>query len=349
MVQPGPRTGSPIYDIRSQRFGRTSLRAKVAPTLDFAVSAACAPPETASLFRLVSNRAGTMVPLSSVEARGTPIFCIHSVAGDIDGFDRLAAAIGPEQRFYGLQVTKARMRPEHAGSIEAIAAHYVIEIDAFQPTGPLVIAGFSSGAIVALEVARRLRALGRDVPLLVALDGAPANSGATWRRRDPRYLLALARNAPRWLAAQDAADWSPRGLSQRLVNRFVFAPGRAIAPKANADTMHLDTVSRLIDRPEWQASQRAFIRAMFNAMAAYVPVPYDGRVILYETRAQPLTHLLQLGTVWKALAADVEIVPLPGKHPSFFRGTRTIGAVAAHLAPVLATLRHGSPLLREAS
>ena len=307
------------------------------------------PPETASLFRLVSSRVGAIVPLSDRDACGAPLFCIHSVAGDVDGYDRLAGAIGPQQRFYGIQVTKARMRPEHVTSIETLAADYVAAIDAFQPTGPLVVAGFSSGAIVALEVARRLRALGRDVPLLVALDGAPANSGAGWRRRDPRYLLALGRNLPRWLATQDAADWSFRGLSQRIVNRFVFAPGRAIATETAADTAHLDTVSRLIDRPEWQVGQRAFIRAMFNAMATYVPVPYDGRVILYETQAQPLTHLLQLGTVWAALARDLEIVPLPGKHPSFFRGTRTIDAVATHLAPVLAAVREANTLLREAS
>ena len=167
-------------------------------------------------------------------------------------------------------------------------------------------------------MARRLRAIGRDVPLLVALDGAPSNSGAELLRRDPRYLWNLARNLPRWIAEQDLADWSPRGLLQRLVNRFVFAPGRAIAAGSAAGTAHLDTVSRLVDRPEWQVSQRAFIRAMFNAFAVYVPAPYEGRVILYETQAQPLTHLLQLGTVWAALARDLEIVPLPGKHPSFF-------------------------------
>ena len=313
------------------------------------MSAPSLSPETASLFRLVSDRAGAIVPLSGAGASGVPLFCIHSVAGDIDGFDRLVAAIGPQQRFYGIQVTKTRMRPEHAASIETLAADYVTAIDAYQPTGPLVVAGFSSGAIVALEVARRLRALGRDVPLLVALDGAPANSGAAWARRDPRYILALVRNLPRWFATQDAADWSFRGLSQRLVNRFVFAPGKAIATEAPADTAHLDTVSRLIDRPEWQVGQRAFIRAMFNAMATYVPVPYDGRVILYETQAQPLTHLLQLGTVWAALARDLEIVPLPGKHPSFFRGPRTIDAVAAHLAPALAAVRQANPSLREAS
>ena len=303
--------------------------------------------DTASLFRLVSSRAGPIMSLSGSDARGTPLFCIHSVAGDIDGYDRLAAAIGREQRFYGLHVTKARMHQDCVASIEALAATYVAAIEAFAPTGPLVIAGFSCGAIVALEVARRLRAIGRDVPLLVALDGAPCNSGAAWRRRDPRYLLALARNLPRWLAAEDATDWSPRGLSQRLVNRFVFAPGRAIATR-DAGTAHLDSVSRIIDRPEWQAGQRAFIRAMFNAMAAYVPARYDGRVILYETQAQPLTHLLQLGTVWKALARDLEIVPLPGKHPSFFRGARTIDAVAAHLAPVLAGLGQSASSLHEA-
>ncbi len=303
--------------------------------------------ETASLFRLVSGRAGALVALDS-QGHGTPVYCIHSVAGDIEGFDRLARALGPDQRFYGIQVPKARMTPAHAQSVESIAATYVRTIDAFQPTGALVLAGFSAGAIIALEAARRLRAMGRDVPLLVALDGAPSNSGAEWRRRDPRYLLALARNLPRWIGAEDCRDWSPRGLSQRLVNRFVFAPGKAVVATSDAQTLHLDTVSRLIDRPEWQGEQRAFIRAMFNAMAVYVPTPYDGRVVLYETQAQPLTHLLQLGTVWAALARDLEIVPLPGKHPAFFRGPRTIDAVAAHLAPRLAEVRWARPFERDA-
>ena len=232
--------------------------------------------ETASLFRLVTGRASAIVTLQS-EGRGVPFYCLHSIAGDIEGFDRLAQAIGPGQRFHAIQVPKARMTPAHATSLEALAQRYAAEIDAFQPTGALAIGGFSAGAIVALEVARRLTAMGRQVPLLVALDGAPMNSGAERGRGDPRYLLALLRNLPHWLAAEDRRDWTPRGLAQRLVNRFVFAPGRPIAPPEGAHTLHVDTVARLVDRPEWHLEQRAFIRAMFNAMAAYVPMTYPAR------------------------------------------------------------------------
>lgn len=292
--------------------------------------------ETASLFRLVAGRASVIVTLQA--GGGVPLYCIHSIAGDIEGFDKLARALGPAQSLHAIQVPKARMTPAHVTSVEALAAHYAAKIDAFQPTGPLAVGGFSAGAIVALEVARRLAAIGRNVPLLVALDGAPMNSGAEWRRGEPRYLRALIRNLPHWLAAEDRRDWTPRGLSQRLVNRFVFAPGRPIAAPEGAHTLHVDTVARLVDRPEWRLEQRAFLRAMFNAMAAYVPTPYAGRVVLYETQAQPLTHLLQLGTVWAALARDLEIVPLPGKHPAFFRDPRVVGTVAAHLAPRLAAL-----------
>ena len=299
--------------------------------------------ETASLFRLVAGGAGAIVTLEAGRG-GVPFYCIHSIAGDIEGFDKLARALGSEQRVCAIQVPKARMTPAHATSVEALAQGIAAEIDAFQPTGALAVGGFSAGAIVALEVARRLAAMRRHVPLLVALDGAPMNSGAERRRADPRYLLGLLRNLPRWAAAEDLRDWSPRGLAQRLVNRFVFAPGRPIAAPAGAHTLHVDTVAKLVDRPEWRVEQRAFIRAMFNAMAAYVPAPYPGKVVLYETQAQPLTHLLQLGTVWAALARDLEIVPLPGKHPAFFRDERTVAAVAAHLGPRLAALGAAGPL-----
>ena len=289
--------------------------------------------DASSIWRLVSKRAASIVVLND-NGIGLPFYCVHSIAGDIDGYHDLARLLGPDQRFYGIQIPKADMVPARAENVEAIARRHVAALTGFQPEGPLAIGGFSAGAIVALEMAVLLRAAGREVPLLVALDGAPNNTGATLDHSDPRYLWQLARNLPRWLMSEELRDWSPRNIASRLFNRFVFRPGPGLPP---APTAHLDAVMEVLDRPEWQSGQRLFIGAMFNAICAYQPTPYEGRVLVYETRAQPLFHLMQVGTVWRALASRAEIVPLPGKHQSFFRDTTTIGPLSEHLRERLRT------------
>lgn len=56
-------------------------------------------------------------------------------------------------------------------SIEQIAEVYEKELSETVPTGPLVIGGFSFGALPAFELARRLIGYGCEVPLLVSFDG----------------------------------------------------------------------------------------------------------------------------------------------------------------------------------
>ena len=53
---------------------------------------------------------------------------------------------------------------------------------------------------------------------------------------------------------------------------------------------------------------------MYKAMAAYVPRFYAGRVLVFETGTQPLTHLRQVGAAWRKICPECEIVPLLGNH-----------------------------------
>ena len=53
---------------------------------------------------------------------------------------------------------------------------------------------------------------------------------------------------------------------------------------------------------------------MYKALAAYVPRPYTGKVLVFETRTQPLFHLRQVGAAWRAVAADLEVVPVRGNY-----------------------------------
>src|SRR5262249_20291119 len=121
-----------------------------------------------------------------------------SLGGEVMGYRHLAKALGSSVRFIGVQ---ARLEdPETNSSVERIARYYVDELMTFQPTGPFVLSGWSAGAVIALEMAQQLAARGRQAPLLVALDGAPFNTGAEISPLNPFYLAKLVCNLPRWIA-----------------------------------------------------------------------------------------------------------------------------------------------------
>ena len=305
------------------------LTAPVAPNKDRAFP---------SIWRLAVKSVNPIVCLNDGSSE-TPVYCVHPVTGDVVGLRDLARLLG-DQRFYGIQVPREKMTRDFAASIEGMATHYVDLIVALQPNGPINLAGWSAGAIIALEMAKQLRQKGRDVPLLIALDGAPCNSGAGLKVWNPLYAIKLVQNMPRWIRDDRHQDWSLRGVVERIRTKLAIRFGLGAPALANIDTFDAETMQRLLDADGWAPGQKAFIHEMYKAMLDYVAEPYEGRVIVYETQTQPLYHLRQIGAVWTKLARDLEIVSLPGNHSGLVHQP-TIGRIATHLK---ARLSSGVPL-----
>ncbi|MFE6499119.1 amino acid adenylation domain-containing protein [Kitasatospora sp. NPDC057738] len=101
-----------------------------------------------------------------------PLFCVHPAAGISWVYSGLLRHLGPEQPVYGLQARG--LRGDAPASVAEIAEDYVRQIRAVRPDGPYHLLGWSFGAVVAQEMAVRLRAEGAEVGLLALLDGAPA-------------------------------------------------------------------------------------------------------------------------------------------------------------------------------
>ena len=74
---------------------------------------------------------------------------------------------------------------------------------------------------------------------------------------------------------------------------------------------------------------------MYKAMVDYVPKPYDGHVVVYETKTQPLIHLRQIGAAWRAIAPRSEIVTIEGNHTGMVEDP-AIGVIARHFLAKLA-------------
>ncbi len=290
----------------------------------------------APIWRLALKRANPFVLLNEGRPE-CPIYCIHPISGDVVGLRDFAKLLG-DQRFYGIQVPKEKMNAQFGGSIELIAETYVDLLVAFQPDGPFALAGWSAGAIIALEMARQLRGLGREVPLLVALDGAPCNTGAGLKVWYPLYTLKLIANLPRWIRDDREQDWSWRGIYNRLEGKLAMRFGIGGSALPNVQTMDAETVDGLMRSSGWTPDQKAFMYAMYKAMIGYVPAPYSGRVLVFETLTQPLYHLRQIGAAWRAIASSIEVVPLRGNHSGIV-SEPTIGAVARHLTARMAAVR----------
>jgi len=126
-----------------------------------------------------------------VQAGGAlpPLFCVSGGGGSVMVYRKLAALLGSEQPFYGLQ---------HHGfaagtfptSYAAIAACYADTIRKIQPEGPYFLAGYSIGGQLAFEVARQMEHAGDRVAFLGLIDSSASEMRApVWNRILNRIVM----------------------------------------------------------------------------------------------------------------------------------------------------------------
>jgi thioesterase domain-containing protein len=275
---------------------------------------------TGQLLRFVSKWAETVVPLAQRE-QGAPFYLVHSVGGDVGSYSTLARLMSERFSVFGIQATKDVIDSGTAWTIPTLAAHYVDKLHHFQPAGPIILGGWSAGAVIALEMAQQLRTRGRTISCLVVFDGILKNTGGALHRWDPRYQLKLLFNLPRWI--RDDLLRGRRNL--RHLRRFTQ---RSRMPHS---------VDRFLDTSGWTQSAVLFSRTLFDALESYVPETYDGRILAYVAKTQPLTHLFQVAAVWTKICNRVEIARIPGTHLNLMKEPR-VRDIAEHLSGRLPVL-----------
>lgn len=114
-----------------------------------------------------------MVPhVFALHAGGTkpPLFCCAPAGGVVFPCYHLLKYWDPDRPFYAIQEPSLNpQRPLYA-SVEDLAKDNVAAMREVQPHGPYFLAGWSFGAMVALEMAQQLLQQGERVALLAILD-----------------------------------------------------------------------------------------------------------------------------------------------------------------------------------
>ena len=277
---------------------------------------------TRTLFaRAVRGSERVILPINDSALRAdTPIpafYCVHSITGAAGtDFLNLAQRLDRTVGFYGIQAPpKLMQESEFGASIGALADHYVRALVRFQPDGRLMLGGYCIGAVIALEMAKLLRAQGREVGPILAIDGAPENVGIVLTRWQPRYWLEMAGNLPRWVQHADLMRSRSLHSLLRSLSKHAVAIGKGAMGLRQGEKLGGGyAIDRMMDLSLYPPDQRLFMNRLYAAMFAYIPEPYAGEVIVYEAKVTPLLSLPQIGRIWRKFAPQAEIVRIIGTH-----------------------------------
>ncbi|MEG8182207.1 amino acid adenylation domain-containing protein [Nocardia terpenica] len=157
-------------------------------------------PTPAALLARDATGGGASAMLRSllpVRARGArpPLFCIHPFAGIGWCYFGLVRELDAETPVYALQARGLNGTDPLPASVAEMAADYIDQIRTVQPEGPYRLLGWSSGGLIAQQVAAALTDSGAEVDLVVMLDSHPADDIGDAAVTDANVLRLLLEQA----------------------------------------------------------------------------------------------------------------------------------------------------------
>lgn len=309
-----PGRAADFFALGGESLSALRLTRRIAETLgrDPGLGQVFETPTIAALARaltLAEEARGGLAPLLPLlEGEGAPLFILHPAGGLGWGYRTLARALDPARPVVAVQapLLSGGALP---GSLRAMAEDHADRIATAQPKGPLHLAGWSVGGILAQEIAVTLRARGREVGMTALLDAYPAEC---WRAEpEPdeaaalRALLAIAGHDP-----EAHPELDTRGAVTDFLRRGGTPLGSLPAPV-------LDAVVRLV------TGTNRLIRGHHHRR-------YGGTLLHIRAARDHAGRGFHAG-LWAPHAARVEALDVPFLHPQMISPE-----AAALIAPELA-------------
>jgi amino acid adenylation domain-containing protein len=249
------------------------------------------------------------------------LFCAHPLSGSTFCFRPIAAGLGDQLEFVGLQARGLTDDQPPFERITDMAASYVSAIRELQPDGPYLIAGWSFGSMVALEIAQQLVAGGQRVDFLGLI--GPTNI----RRRHGTPEIAAGdvgrlRDLVRRLVADGATERDDLALA---IHPLVCEPEFAGEPSRYD--------------PDLLFRRLRLLAAHRGAAARYRPRPYPGSCTLVMPQARHDDDEAVIRQ-WRGIArGGVALASVPGDHLSMVMEPANAQHVARLLRELLSPAR----------
>ncbi|MGA3226055.1 MAG: amino acid adenylation domain-containing protein [Acidobacteriaceae bacterium] len=226
-----------------------------------------------------------------------PLFVAHGIGGSLLSFINLAAELGPEQPVYGLQLPA--FIDVHQAEVRILAANFVKQVRALQPSGPYNLAGHSSGGLIVFEMACQLMEQGETVGLLALLDCDP-NKGKL--RRQPRRSWGSLKASFRRLRAEvKAPEFGVKDLFERRVTHLRVQTRAWLAARARR-------AERKSGRP--RRSEGYLVLAVRD----YELKSYPGSATLFMAQDEPRSNAEAASPWADRILGGCEIRLIPGTH-----------------------------------
>ena len=246
----------------------------------------------------------SLVPIRPQGSK-VPVYIIHGIGLNLLYFKSLVAYMDTEQPIYGLQARGLDGTDEPLDKMESIAACYIAEVLVQNPVGPYAIAGYSFGGYVALEMARQLKAMGKEVKMLAMFDTNAEESTHHYSlthklgRKAARQLPKLAW-VMRSLVKEPSATlrYQQRFVEGRVKSLFKLA-GQEPTSNTEAGPDHME---RIMEKHE-------------IAYQNYRLKPYNGTIDLFKARVRHYFVDDPSSLGWEKYALKgVRVHDVPGDH-----------------------------------
>ncbi len=266
-------------------------------------------------------------PLVAIQPRGdrTPLFFVHPAGGGVLCYAELARGLGTDRPFYGLECPGVHPGAAPLSLTEAVEA-YLAAVRSVRAHGPYALGGWSSGGVIAVEMAERLIRAGESVPLVALIDtwapgAAPAlDDGALTEAflRD----LAGGRSAP---GGAGGAGASGASAERALRTGFERARAAGLVP------------------PEMDVEQALHLFGVYRSNAvgarAHRLEPARAPLALFRA-ARPLFKDADASLGWAPVAARIDVVDVPADHFTLLTPPAVSG-VARALATMIDGITRG--------
>jgi amino acid adenylation domain-containing protein len=254
------------------------------------------------------GRRSTLVEIQPDGAR-PPFVWLHTLGGGGGGgllrYRSLAAMLGADQPSFGLEAPE---EPFHR--IEDMAGHYIEVLRTLQPHGPYHLGGYCFGGVVAYEMAVQLRALGEEIATLAIIETEVPGYAERAHDFSASSAIELLSNLSGRLGEvltrkpqEHLAQLARKGVRKLIGGRLAAAEPERALPR----------LEDYVDMTRYPADYRRYAQTHWEALLAYRPRPYEGRITLFRVKRQPL-HITDRALGWGDVAGEVAVHICPGTH-----------------------------------
>ncbi|MFH8609694.1 amino acid adenylation domain-containing protein [Streptomyces sp. NPDC018029] len=275
--------------------------------------------QAASLVAQRPRQPRTLLPLRL--GTGRPTFCVAPVGGTAFCYLDLARSLPGDGPVLGLQSIGVEPGEEPLTSVADIAAGHLAVAREAQPEGPLRLAGWSFGGLVAYEMARQCAERGEEVELLALLDPAlppallPHPPTATRPgEEEPDVIAAYLSFLDRLHEVDLAVDAETLTAMPSAARRQELVARMRAAQLVPADATTGEEL-RLFE----------VFRANWRALRGFRPLPYPGRTLIFSAGdAAEDEQAAAAGRQWLRLCTgDTTALSLTGDHYAAVKAPNT--------------------------